>query len=51
METGLRTCAIGLLVTAIAWPAAAQTPTGEAFTVNTTNEGNKRLPDVAVGRG
>ena len=48
MRIGSKVCAVGLLLAASS-PAAAQTPAGEAFTVNTTVIGEKSRPDVAVG--
>jgi hypothetical protein len=48
MEIVSRTCALVLVVLTVSWPAAAQTPMGEAFTVNTTDAGDKGSPDVAV---
>ena len=32
-----------------AWPAAAQIPAGDAFTVNTHTADDQTSPDVAVG--
>lgn len=51
MRIRSRACAVCVLTLAAAWPVVAQVPAGVPFTVNTTSDGERGSPGVAVGPG